>query len=1193
MSALGEPIGVVVPATGDPRVVRIFVSSTFLDMQDERERLMKQVFPRLRRDCSERGIVLNVVDLRWGVSDEQRAEGRVLPICLAEIERCRPWFIGLLGDRYGWIPEELPPPLLHSLPWLEAHRGRSITELELTWGALLEPERARQAFVYMRTSRQGTTGDEPAASRAQLEALKGRIRARVANCREGYVDAVELGELVYSDLRAALDALYPTGATEDPLDRERAGHQAFAHSCRVNYIDRPDLFALLDEHVAQPGSPLLVTGAAGQGKSALLANWVGRRQRSDLERDCNILVFEHYVGATASSRDLVGMLQRLLGELGRALQMSFEIPDDLSALRVAFLNGLMATSGRATLVFVIDGLDQFSDDVAAEMTWIGLRPPAHVRFVMSARGGRALEVARARGWTLSTLELLGAADRARLIAGHLAQFGKTLDAAPLQRIAETPAAGNPLYLRTLLEEVRLWGDPCTLNECVAGYLTSSGPAELLQKVMARYETDFEEDHPGLVRKAMAFLWAARRGLSESELLSALGTKGQPLPAAHWSPISLALENGLASSEGLLTFAHDHWRDAVAQRYLREDGDEQLVHAYLAQHFQLTSRGRRAVEELPWQLMKAEEWSALAQLLASPAFFRAGWALERRAVKRYWSELERRSNFRAPSVLKAVLDDPEIGGDNALEFSALLGDLGYPTEAAALVEQVCRQARTSGEGERLTSALLQQSLLSIRTGDMDRALDAAREAEELAIANEKEGDLAEALGARARVLTLSDRTAEADALYQREEQIWRRLGRLDGLQASLHNQAIVLRKRGQYAAALERLRDQEQLCRELRDDDGLWASLDSQASALYALGRGAEAIRLELDAERLCGELGNAEGVASCLVNRATFLADGKDLDEAWQLAERAEQAFERLGSREGLATTANVKGRILELRNDMDAALIWVERGEQLSRELHDHSGVAAAMTDRARLLSYQLRRPEALEMECKASALFRELGDEHGLAISLDHQGVLQLALGRPEEAQRLHDEALSIARRLGLMQELATSLGNQAHVQLALGNPEAALSLHLEEGRLWRELQNEYALAVSLGNRGALIQEAGDRDAALTLYREQEQLARAGDYPEVLAMALGNQGVIAGAVDDYASAEQLLSQQEAIYRRIEKLDSLAVALTNRAEVLIALGRAAEAASALDEASALAERHGVELVVAPIAELRAKLLVG
>jgi hypothetical protein len=52
--------------------------------------------------CEQRGVAWSEVDLRWGVTDEQKAEGAVLPICLAEIDRSRPYFLGLLGQRYGW-----------------------------------------------------------------------------------------------------------------------------------------------------------------------------------------------------------------------------------------------------------------------------------------------------------------------------------------------------------------------------------------------------------------------------------------------------------------------------------------------------------------------------------------------------------------------------------------------------------------------------------------------------------------------------------------------------------------------------------------------------------------------------------------------------------------------------------------------------------------------------------------------------------------------------------------------------------------------------------------------------------------------------------------------------------------------------------------------------------------------------------
>jgi hypothetical protein len=54
------------------RVIRVFVSSTFRDMFAEREELVKQIFPQLRKLCDQRGVVWGEVDLRWGVTEGGR-----------------------------------------------------------------------------------------------------------------------------------------------------------------------------------------------------------------------------------------------------------------------------------------------------------------------------------------------------------------------------------------------------------------------------------------------------------------------------------------------------------------------------------------------------------------------------------------------------------------------------------------------------------------------------------------------------------------------------------------------------------------------------------------------------------------------------------------------------------------------------------------------------------------------------------------------------------------------------------------------------------------------------------------------------------------------------------------------------------------------------------------------------------------
>ena len=204
---------------------QVFVSSTFRDMQLEREELIKRVFPQIRRRCEARGVGWSEVDLRWGVTDEQKAEGAVLPICLAEIDRSRPYFIGLLGQRYGWVPDELPAELAEQMGWLKEAADRSVTELEILHGVLNDPESAGHAFFYVRDPRwvDALTDDERELytepepdGLSKLEELKARLRSSTHPVRE-YGDPVALGELVLADLTALVDSVYPEEDAPDPL----------------------------------------------------------------------------------------------------------------------------------------------------------------------------------------------------------------------------------------------------------------------------------------------------------------------------------------------------------------------------------------------------------------------------------------------------------------------------------------------------------------------------------------------------------------------------------------------------------------------------------------------------------------------------------------------------------------------------------------------------------------------------------------------------------------------------------------------------------------------------------------------------------------------------------------------------------------------------------------------------------------
>src|SRR6185369_5030447 len=86
------------------RTFRIFVSSTFSDLKEERNALQKYVFPRLRELCTQHGCRFQAIDLRWGVREEAGLDQQTMKICLDEVGRSqraspKPNFIVLLGDR--------------------------------------------------------------------------------------------------------------------------------------------------------------------------------------------------------------------------------------------------------------------------------------------------------------------------------------------------------------------------------------------------------------------------------------------------------------------------------------------------------------------------------------------------------------------------------------------------------------------------------------------------------------------------------------------------------------------------------------------------------------------------------------------------------------------------------------------------------------------------------------------------------------------------------------------------------------------------------------------------------------------------------------------------------------------------------------------------------------------------------------
>jgi telomerase protein component 1 len=623
------------------KAVRVFISSTFRDMHAERDHLVRVVFPELRERCAKRHLHLVDVDLRWGVTEEDAQRGKALEICLHEIEDCRPFFIGLLGERYGWIPPRYDIPdeeQFDSLRGIEP--GHSITAMEIYQGVLNNRQMHTHAFFYFRdpafivdtlpSDSQPDFRAEDDEHAAKLRQLKDRILASGLPVRENYHydDLDALGRQVLDDLWGAIQVEYPAEAPEvDPLDAERAYHDFFIETRTELYVGQRHLLTRLHAFAsADTPGPLVVTGTPGCGKSALLARFVSQFRR--LEPSTFILY--HFVGASPNSTDPRQMLRRLCAELARRFRFADEIPDDWHELRVRFWQFLQRAAEQTRLIVALDALNQLDETYRSHgLEWLPPVVPPGLRLILSSLEGDTLEAAQRKyekrqDLIVTSLRLV---DQGFIIARQLQQARKRLTTARKYRVWRTqqiaqghsvPAdedrsqlrysltgvysrrheptsqqtiqreTANPLYLHLVAEELRLFGRFDRLADFIAR-LPTDVPG-MFQAVLERLEEDHGRD---LVERSLSLVATGRHGLMESELLDLLARTGEEhFPLALWSRLYRSLAFYLkprasvgGGDEGLIDFFHRQLAKVVHQRYLAASPVQQARHVELVAYFE--------------------------------------------------------------------------------------------------------------------------------------------------------------------------------------------------------------------------------------------------------------------------------------------------------------------------------------------------------------------------------------------------------------------------------------------------------------------------------------------------------------------------------------------------------------------------------------------------------------------------------
>lgn len=636
------------------RDVRIFISSTFVDMHGERDILTRVVLPEIKERAKQRKIKIYEVDLRWGVTEHESQTGQSIQLCLDEVNRCD-MFLGLVGERYGWAPEQYNVGTDHPrFDWLKHYpTGRSITELEMHHAALSRVgDNARKSFFYLRDPAflrevpekyRSYFVDSAEDSTEKVKNLAHRVLTSGLPVFDHYpctfagltedghpsVAGLDLlGERIFHDLWGALDATYPAEFPSlDPVEIERGYHQAFVQDHAEKFVGRKQCLADLQKFVLGFHNQLMVVhGTAGDGKSALLSYFV----QDYAQKNPRTFVLPHFISVSPKSADVRHTLHRLCSELVRVFELdAVQVPEDYKELVALFPDVLEQAAFKGKLVIVIDAVNQLDEFLYRShlMEWLPAKLPC--KFIISTLAGKCLDSLRRRfpGTMVEmTLTGLDVKERTELIRATLWKYHKKLDERPMnnqmRELLKKTDCGNPLYISVACEELRVFG----LYEKVSERIKRLSPTtpRLLEEVLKRLETDHGRD---LVQRCCTCIVISRGGLLEHELIRILAINGY-----QWSGLmrSLSLFLKPAGTASLISFFHDSFKEAVRKRYLAAKNSSLKYHAELAEYFlkQIDPEGNmslkgagdlHAVSEVAYHLVMGERWSELVNLLTDLRF----------------------------------------------------------------------------------------------------------------------------------------------------------------------------------------------------------------------------------------------------------------------------------------------------------------------------------------------------------------------------------------------------------------------------------------------------------------------------------------------------------------------------------------------------------------------------------------------
>ncbi|MBR4725556.1 MAG: DUF4062 domain-containing protein, partial [Lachnospiraceae bacterium] len=677
-----------------PPAIRVFISSTFSDMLNERKYFNTVLDPELSRLCASRGVSFFAVDLRWGITEEQANNGEVIPMCLREIDHCRPFFIGIIGNRYGSTLAEIGLKDDGQFPWLAGRENKSATELEMLYG-VLECEEGKECpdcLFMLRSdelSAENFKGTESEEKRRCVEELRKRVTEQEDIPCEDYNSLEEFGEKIIRQFTIWLDENFPS--TDSAA---KARHDFYNGELMRNYVRIKQAEDFVDRFCHYGNVPLLICGSGPRGKTSLLTHWEPSYKGIDIS------VFSEPVNEMISPRSKNRSCRKILinvesdpayvywpnvaYEILDALECEkhdrpgfYETEEELEEFRRFFVKQVENKFTENLIYIVINDIDKMKGAKAEYLSWLPSSLPDNLNIICSAGDPEIASTAELLGWGVQELQVLSEELQSKFLQEYLTMFGKNLNAEQEFFIlggGVTDFAGNIKLIVRFLNQYAAFESLSNISMDISECITSE---ELLNYIWNYACRGLNDNIKKSAEAAAYFLASSSIAPTEDELFTTVNSYITTTPL-EWNTVRVLLDLFGVNKNDTWSISDSTIRSFFENMPIDHEKAESILYSHykslLRSKDDSIPNDRKTVlltKAVICHMLKAKNYTDIGRFLCDPKNMRTLSGLEWDYVRSAWLKVLLYSDENVESMLRA------LPGKEAV---SLLLDLGFEKAA---------------------------------------------------------------------------------------------------------------------------------------------------------------------------------------------------------------------------------------------------------------------------------------------------------------------------------------------------------------------------------------------------------------------------------------------------------------------------------------------------------------------------------